>query len=74
MMELSPWSPDTLLIVGALSLFMAVGGTLAGATVARVGRVIYRAKEPRVYWEAIITYYVFGLCFIGYFLYKVYGL
>ena len=73
MLELSPWSPDAFLIVGILSLFMAVGGTLTGATVGRICRVVYRAKEPTVFWEGVVTYYVVGVCSIGYFLCKIYG-
>ena len=73
MPDMTPWSPDAFLLVGVFSLFMAVVGTLTGKTVGRIGRVIYRTKEPKVFWEAIGTYYVIGLCFIGYFTYKVYG-
>jgi hypothetical protein len=41
---------------------------------ARFGRVVYRAKEPKQFSSLVAMYYLGGLGFVGYFLYKVYGL
>ena len=66
--------PYALLVFGAISFFLAVGGTCTGEAWARFGRVVYRAKEPKKFWRLVAMYYLGGICFIGYFLYKVYGL
>jgi hypothetical protein len=62
--------PYGLLIFGVFSLFLAVVGTCTGAAWARSGRVVYRAKEPKQFWSLVAMYYLGGLCFVGYFLYK----
>jgi uncharacterized protein (DUF486 family) len=66
--------PYYYLILGVISLSVGVFSTCTGVTWARFGRVIYRAKQPKAFWEDVITCYLIGVCFIGYFLYKVYGL
>jgi hypothetical protein len=67
-------TPYGFLIFGAFSLILAVGGTWTGKAWARYGRVVYRANEPKKFWQLVAAYYLGGVCFIGYFLYKVYGL
>jgi hypothetical protein len=67
-------SPYGLLFFGIFSLFLAVAGTCTGEAWAFLGRVVCRAKEPKQFWQLIAIYYLGGICFIGYFLYKVYGL
>ena len=62
------------LILGVISLCVGMVSTCTGVAWARYGRVIYRAKEPRQFWEDVATCYLIGVCFIGYFLYKVYEL
>jgi hypothetical protein len=62
------------LILGVISLAVGVVSTRTGVVWARFGRVIYRAKQPREFWEDVVTCYLIGVCFIGYFLYKVYAL
>jgi hypothetical protein len=59
------------LLFGVFSLFLAVVGTCTGEAWARFGRVVYRAKEPKQFWRLVAMYYLGGVCFIGYFLYKV---
>ena len=59
------------LILGLISLAWGVISTCTGVTLARFGRVIYRAKEPNEFWEDVVTCYVIAVCFIGYFLYKL---
>lgn len=64
--------PNIFLILGPISLAVGVISTCTGVSWARYGRVIYRAKEPRQFWEDVATCYFIGVCFIGYFLDKVY--
>jgi hypothetical protein len=59
------------LILGLISLAVGVISTCTGVTWARFGRVIYRTKEPNEFWEDVVTCYVIGVCFIGYFSYKL---
>lgn len=69
--DLTP--PYGWLMCGVLLLFLAVGGTLTGETLARYGQVVNRAEEPKEFWGTVAIYFLGGVCFIGYFLYKVYG-
>jgi len=66
--------PYIFLIFGGISLCIGVVSTCTGVSWARYGRVLYRAKEPRKFWEDVAACYLIGICFIGYFLYKLYGL
>jgi len=66
--------PYYYLILGIISLSVGVVSTCTGVTWACFGRVIYRAEQPKAFWEDVIACYLIGVCFIGYFLYKVYGL
>lgn len=61
------------LILGIISLTVGVVSTCTGVVWARFGRVIYRAKQPKEFWEDVVATYLIGFCFIGYFLYQVYG-
>jgi hypothetical protein len=65
--------PHYFLILGLISLSVGVVSTFTGVTWARFGRVIYRAKQPKEFWEDVVACYLIALCFIGYFLYQVYG-
>ncbi len=63
------------LILGGISLCVGMVSTWTGVTWARFGRVIYRAKEPpSVLGGRRKRVILIGVCFIGYFLYKVYEL
>lgn len=53
---------------------MAVIGTCTGEAWARFGQVVFRTKEPKQFWRLIALYYVGGICLVGYFFYKFYGL
>lgn len=66
--------PYGLLIFGLFSLVMAVAGTCTGEAWAKFGVVVYRDERPKQFWLLVASYYLGGLGFIGYFLYKVYGL
>ena len=65
--------PYYYLILGVVSLSVGVVSTCTGVVWARVGRIIYRAKQPKEFWEDVVATYLIGFCFIGYFLYQVYG-
>ena len=65
--------PNTYLLMGGFLFSMAVFSTCTGRVSARFCWV-YRAKEPTVFWSVVATYYLAGVCFIGYFFYKVHGL
>jgi RsiW-degrading membrane proteinase PrsW (M82 family) len=60
------------LILGIISLSAGVVSTCTGVAWARFGRVIYRSKQPKEFWEDVVACYLIGVCFIGYFLYQVY--
>ncbi len=65
--------PYGFLIFGVFSLFLAVVGTCTGETLARYGLVVCRAKDAKKFWSLVGLYYLGGVCFVGYFLYRVYG-
>jgi hypothetical protein len=50
---------------------MAVAGTFAGKLPGRFGEVSYRTKDPKQYWSALAGYYLGGIGFIAYYLYKI---
>lgn len=66
--------PIGFLIFGVFSLFLAVRGTCTGEAWAYFGRVVYRDEKPKQFWRLVTMYYLGGVCFVGYFLYKFYGL
>jgi len=62
------------LILGVVSLLAAVVFTCTGKVWVRFNGWVYRAKEPGWFlWEVALDYLIGG-CFIGYFLFKIYGL
>jgi hypothetical protein len=65
--------PYIFLMLGVISLSVGIVSTYTGVTWARFGRVIYRAKEPTDFWWDVATCCLIGVCFIGYFLYKVHA-
>ncbi len=52
---------------------MAVGGTFAGKLPGRFGEVASRTKDPKQYWSALAGYYLGGIGFIAYYLYKIHA-
>jgi hypothetical protein len=62
--------PYIFLILGVFALSVGAVSTYTGETWARYGRVYYRAKQPKEFWENVVGSYLIG-CFIGYFLYRV---
>jgi hypothetical protein len=68
------WDQYICLILGIISFSGAVVSTCTGKSWGRFGGFVCRAEEPNQFWWLVATYYLIGVCFIGYFLYKVYGL
>ena len=66
--------PYIYLILGVIFFSGAVASTCTGKTIARYAGWAYRAKEPTQFWGVVVIYYLFGVCFIGYFLHKVHAL
>ena len=64
-------SPYIFLFLGVISFSVGVISTCTGVTWVRFGRVIYRAKEPKQFWEDVATSYIIAVCFFGYFLYVI---
>jgi len=64
--------PYIFLIFAFISVAVGVISTCAGASPARGGRIVYRAQDPKQFWECVTTWYLAGVVFIGWFLYKVY--
>ena len=68
-------SPDYVsLTLGCVSFSAGVAWTVIGKAWVRFNGWIYRAEKPNEYWWNVATYYLVGVGFIGYFLYKVYEL
>jgi hypothetical protein len=63
--------PYFYLILGVVSLCVGLVSTCTGVAWARFGRIIYRAEQPKAFWEDVVSCYLIGACFIGYFLFKV---
>ncbi len=66
--------PYIFLILGVISISAAAFFTFSGRVWVRFNGWVYRAEEPRAFWVNVAAYYFVGVCFIGYFLYKVYGI
>jgi hypothetical protein len=67
-------SPYYFLILGVISFSVGVVSTCTGKTYGRYGGGASRLKKPTDFWGTVALYYIGGICLIGYFLWKVYGL
>ena len=67
-------SPYLFLILGVISISAAAVFTFTGKVWVRFNGWVYRAKEPWAFWGEVAAYYFVGVCLVGFFLYKVYGL
>ena len=65
--------PYIFVILGAVSLSVAVVFTCMGKVWVRFNGWVYRAEKPGAFWGEVALYYLGGVWFLGYFLYKVYG-
>jgi hypothetical protein len=66
-------SPYYFLIVGVISLCVAVVSTFTGKIYGRYGGWASRAKDPTEFWWTVAIAYIGGVCFIACFLWKIYG-
>ena len=64
-------SPYYFLVFGIIFVLAAVVAMCTGKVYGRYGVMSSRAKEPTQFWWGVGMYYIGGICFIGYFLYKV---
>jgi hypothetical protein len=67
-------TPYYYLIGGVISLLVAVVSTCTGKIYGRYGGWASRAKDSTEFWWTVAVAYVGGVCFVGYSLYKLYGL
>jgi hypothetical protein len=63
--------PFIFLILGIFFTSAAVVYTCMGKVWVRFNGWVYRTEEPRVFWGEVIVYYLGGLLFLGYFLYRI---
>jgi hypothetical protein len=63
--------PHIFLMLGILSISAAVVFTCTGKAWVRFNGWICRAKQPGWFWWGVALYYLVGVCFVGYFLYRV---
>jgi len=66
--------PHIFLLLGALSASAATVFTYTGKVWVRFNGWVYRAKETGWFWWEVALYYLVGVWFVGYFLYRFYGL
>jgi hypothetical protein len=65
--------PNGFLTVGVISISGAVFFAYTGKVWVRFSGWVYREEKPRVFWGEVAAYFLVGVFFVGYFLYKVYG-
>jgi hypothetical protein len=65
--------PNVFLTVGVISISAATIFAYTGKVWVRFSGWVYRGKESRVFWGEVAAYFLVGVFFVGYFLYKVYG-
>jgi hypothetical protein len=66
--------PYDFLILGVISISAATVFTAKRKVWVRLNGWVYHAKEPGWFWWEVALYYLVGVWFVGYFLYKAYGL
>jgi hypothetical protein len=68
-------TPYGLLMAGVFSLLLAVASMLTGQSFAgRGGHTTNRSEDPKGFWWNVGSWFLIGVCLIGYYLYKVDGL
>ena len=70
---LAPRPPYDLLLLGICAISAAALFACAGKVWVRFNGWVYRDKEPRPFWGNVACLFLGGVCFVGYFLYKIYG-
>ncbi len=61
---------DIALFTAILMFAMAVGGTFTGKLPGRFGESASRSVNPGEYWLTLAGYYLTGIGFVAYYLYK----
>jgi hypothetical protein len=56
---------DTDFYMGVVILCAAMIFTLTGQCLVRNRGLVSRAKEPKTFWQNVVTYYVLGLILFG---------
>jgi len=65
--------PNVFLTVGVVFISAAAVFACTGKVWVRFSGWVSRDNEPRVFWGEVAAYFLGGVFFVGYFLYKVYG-
>ena len=63
--------PYIFLILGVVSISAATVFTCTGKVWVRFNDWVYRANKPGTFWCEVAVYYLGGVWFVGYFLYRV---
>jgi len=63
--------PYVFLTVGVISISAATFFAYTGKVWARFSGWVYRDKEARVFWGEVAAYFLVGVFFVGYFLYRM---
>ena len=63
--------PYDFLMLGVISTSAAAVFTYTGKVWVRLNGWVYRAKEPGWFWWEVALYYLVGVWFLGYSLYKL---
>jgi hypothetical protein len=63
--------PLCFLTVGVIFISGAAVFAYTGKVWVRFSGWVYREKQPRVFWGEVAAYFLGGVFFVGYFLYKV---
>jgi len=66
--------PNVFMILGVITISGAAFFAYTGKVWVRFSGWVYRDKEPRVFWGEVAAYFLVGVFFLGYFLFKIYGL
>jgi hypothetical protein len=68
-------TPYGWLMIGVFSLLLALASMLTGQSFAgRGGRMADRSEDPKGFRWNVASWLLFGVFFVGYYFYKVYGL
>ncbi len=65
--------PNVFLTVGLIFICGAVLFAYSGKVWVRFSGWVSREKEPRVFWDEVAAYFLGGIFFVGYFLFKIRG-
>jgi hypothetical protein len=63
--------PNVFLTLGVISISAAALFAFTGKVWVRFSGWVYREKDPRVFWGEVAAYFLVGVFFVGYFLFKI---